>query len=272
MLIQILAAVAGAIAGVLATTAVAAWRPPAESLLEGPSLAELENYPIRVGQDGTVHLDMTEFVAACHYLTRHRSPRAAIDLLYLAARNMDLIRTSVPAHDALEELRRTYRRRHRRMVEPRQLLEQREYLLRQFGTITEALGETFRGLPIEFVLHDTRDPLDSIYVIRNAITGRREGGAVTSFGEDVVRAYGRRWTGPQAAYLLRQPATGQEVKATTIPLEDRTLGLVAFLCINIDIQRLGPQSRELREMARRMTDTPGGLGTQVFNIPNHTGV
>ncbi|MFF3861297.1 PAS domain-containing protein [Streptomyces sp. NPDC002209] len=264
MLTEILSTTIGAVVGVLVTMAMTAWRPPSETILRGRPLAELENYPVRVGADGKIHLDMAEVIAACNYLLKNREPRAAIDLLYLAERNRNAI--SPPAALAIDRVRRRYRRRYRHLVEPKQLGEQREYILRQFGKITDALGETFSGLPIEFVLHDTRDPLNSIHTIRNSITGRREGDPVSVFGEDVVRAYGRRWTGPKVAYKLRQPATGQIVKATTIPLEDRTLGLVAFMCVNIDIGRMSPESGELRDLAQHMVATPGGWGTQVFAV------
>ncbi|MFE9566277.1 PAS domain-containing protein [Streptomyces sp. NPDC006487] len=264
MLTEILGATLGAVAGVLVTMAITMLRPPAEAILEGRPLAELENYPVAVGADGKIRLDMAELIAACTYLLKNREPRAAIDLLYLAERNRNLI--TPPAALALDRLRRGYRRRYRHLVEPKQLGEQRQHILRQFGRITDALGETFSGLPIEFVLHDTRDPLNSIHTIKNSITGRREGDPVSVFGEDVVRAYGRRWTGPQVAYKLRQPATGQIIKATTIPLEDSTLGLVAFLCVNIDIGRMSPESGELQELARHMVATPGGWGTQAFAV------
>ncbi|MFE0464335.1 PAS domain-containing protein [Kitasatospora sp. NPDC058965] len=267
MLTEILSAVAGAVAGVLVTGALQAWRPRAESLLDGRPLAELENYPIKVGADGTIALDIPELIEACAYLLRHHEPRSAIDLLYLAERNAAVVHASPAALAAIDRVRRRYGRRYRRLVEPAQLRAQREHLLEQFGKLTNALGETFAGLPIEFVLHDTRDPLNSVYTIRNSITGRREGDPVSKFGEDVVRAYERHWRGAQVAYRLHDPAGGKVIKATTIPLEDKVLGLVAFLCINIDIARLGPQSPELPVMAERLVATPGGWGAQVFARP-----
>ncbi|WP_327180700.1 PAS domain-containing protein [Streptomyces sp. NBC_01334] len=266
MLTEILGTTIGAVAGVLVTMVITTFRPPSEAILKGRPLAELENYPVAVGTDGKIRLDMAEMIAACNYLVSNREPRAAIDLLYLAEHNRDVI--SPPAALALDRVRRVYRRRYRRLVEPQQLGEQREHILRQFGKITDALGGTFSGLPIEFVLHDTRDPLNSIYTIKNSITGRREGDPVSVFGEDVVRAYGRRWSGPQVAYRLRQPTTGQIIKATTIPLEDKTLGLVAFLCVNIDVGRMSPESSELRDLAQQMVATPAGWGPQVFAVPD----
>jgi hypothetical protein len=72
--------------------------------------------------------------------------------------------------------------------------------------------------------------------------------------------------GYQHSYRLRHPSSGKEIKATTIPLEDKQLGLIAFLCVNIDIHRLSPDSQELRELARNLVATPGGWGKQVFDV------
>lgn len=237
-----------------------------EVRLEGRGLIELPDYPIAVQPDGTLGIELGSFRRIGALLLQEYTPKAAIDLLYLAEHNRDKL--GVEELQLLERVRRRYRRRFKRLVEPRALAEQREYLLKQFYNITDGLGETFSGAPIEFVLHDTRDLIHSICIIKNSITGRREGDQATSFGEDVILAYAHmRWTGTKHSYRLRSPKDGREIKATTIPLEDRKLGLVAFLCINIDIARLSPGSPELRDIAAKLVSTPGGWGAQVFRVP-----
>jgi len=266
MLTEIISGVLGASAAAVVTHIVTRLdKSLEETRLEGHGLIELIDYPIRVQPDGRLGIDNDALRRVSEQLLHVYNPRAAIDLLYLAEHNKaELGQRDL---DLLERVRRRYGRRFKRLVEPKSLANQREYLLKQFYNITEGLGDTFAGVPIEFALHDTRDLVHSICVIKNPITGRREGDPATSFGEDVILAYGQmRWTGTKHSYRLRDPKDGREIKATTIPLEDRRLGLIAFLCINIDISRLSPGSPELRDLAAKLVATPGGWGPQVFEV------
>jgi hypothetical protein len=268
MLTEIISAVLGATAAALVTWLLTRAVPSGErTRLQGKPLASLPDYPIKVGEDGLLHIDLALMERATKEVLRTYNPRAAVDLLYLVEHNRSFVNQSTLLPEQLERVRRKYRRRLGDLAEPQSLLDQREHLLKQFYNITDGLGETFAGTPIEFVLHDTRDPLHSICVIKNSITGRRVGEQVSTWGEDVVLAYEQmRWTGTKHSYRLRHPRDGRELKATTIPLEDKTLGLIAFLCINIDIERLSPGSPELAKFAERLVATPGGWGAQVFNV------
>ncbi|MDG4826937.1 PAS domain-containing protein [Asanoa sp. WMMD1127] len=264
---EVLGAVLGAIVGALVTFFIGRSTSPREGRLTGTPLVKMADYPVRVGaDDGLLRLDPDALARLCRTLLEDDNPRAAVDLLYLAQRNKSAIDQSPGLADLLERVRARYRKRFKQLVEPKAITENREHLLKQFYEITEGLGETFAGVPIEFVLHDTRDPLHSVVVIKNSITGRKKGDQASTFGEDVIISYGQsRWTGTQHSYRLRHPS-GREIKATTIPLEDKDLGLIAFLCINIDIERLSPDSPELPRLAGRLVDTPGGWGAQVFHI------
>jgi predicted transcriptional regulator YheO len=266
MLTEVASAVLGATAaGIVTHMLTRVDKSMEETRLEGQGLIELPDYPIRVKSDGTLVIDTASFRRVAAQLLQTYNPRAAIDLLYLAEHNRAELGEA--ELEMLERVRRRYRRRFKRLVEPKALAGQREHLLKQFYNITDGLGDTFSGVPIEFALHDTRDLIHSICVIKNSITGRREGDEATSFGEDVILAYGQmRWTGTKHSYRLRHPKDGREIKATTIPLEDRKLGLIAFLCVNIDIARLAPDSPELRDLAGKLIATPGGWGAQVFEV------
>jgi len=270
MLVAIISAILGALASAIAThMLMRVDKSLDDAILEGQGLIGLNEYPVRVQPDGKLRIDRDSFRRVGAQLLKETNPRAAIDLLYLAEHNRDEL--EFEELQLLERVRRRYGRRFKHLVEPKTLAEQREHLLKQFCIITDGLGETFSGVPIEFVLHDTRDLIHSVVVIKNSITGRKEGDQATSFGEDVVLAYGHmRWTGIKHSYRLLDLADGRAVKATTIPLEDRKLGLVAFLCINIDIARLSPGSPELRDLAEKIVATPGGRGAQVFDVPDRS--
>jgi hypothetical protein len=265
---EIVSAVLGASAAALVTHFVGRSLSPKEVTLTGQALVEMPDYPIKVGSNGLLRLDMPSFERVCQELLVHYNPRAAIDLLYLAEHNRNVVERSANAVLLLDKLRSRYRKKLRQLVEPQSLAAQRQHMLQQFQKITAGLGDTFAGVPIEFVLHDTRDPLHSVIVIKNSITDRKDGDQASSFGEDVIHAYAtNKWAGVRHSYRLRHPKNGREVKATTISLEDRTLGLVAFLCVNIDIARLSPVSPELKDLAAKLVATPGGWGAQVFKLP-----
>lgn len=270
---EIISGVVGAIAAAVVTWLLTRWtQKEREGRLDGTPLSRLPDFPIKTGPDGLLTIDVPSLERVCQELLRTNNPRAAVDLLYLVEHNRPVQSATPEVARLLAKIRRRYRRRLGELSEPSGLLSQREHLLRQFRNITDGLGETFSGTPIEFVLHDTRDPLHSICVIKNPITGRRVGDQVSAWGEDVVRAYEHmRWSGTKHSYRLRHPRDGREIKATTIPLEDKTLGLIAFLCINIDIARLSPDSLELRTLAERLVATPGGWGATVFQVDGEPG-
>ena len=171
---EVIGAVLGAVAAAVVTFVITRAMSPREGRLRGTALMTMADYPVRVGaEDGLLRLDPDAMVRVCQVLLEDDNPRAAIDLLYLAERNKAVIERAPGLADLLERVRSRYRRRFKQLVEPKAITENREHLLKQFYEITEGLGATFAGVPIEFVLHDTRDPLHSVVVIKNSITGHK---------------------------------------------------------------------------------------------------
>jgi YheO-like PAS domain len=270
LLTEIISGVAGAVASAGVTHYIGRWAIPRPTPnLEGEPLVHHPRYPVVVGQNGRLHIDRSRVEDVCRFLLENKkgNSKMAVDLLYLVEHNWDVAQGSESTRQLVDQVRRNYRRKFGQLVEPQALADQRNDLLAQFRDITNGLGDTFSGTPIEFVLHDARDPIHSVVVIRNSITGRREGDEASTWGENVVRAYADgSWRGARSAYRLRDPNTGREIKATTIALKDSTLGLIGALCINVDIERLSPGSPELASIAGYLVATPGGWGDQVFRV------
>ena len=120
--------------------------------------------------------------------------------------------------------------------------EETEKMFANVEQIVNDLGATLRGVHFEILLHDVRNPLRSIRAAQNSesVSGRRVGDPSTRFVVEYVKYRGEHLsaafrTGSKVAYV-KQFKKDKEVKATTIPLYDRRLGLVGILCINIDIE------------------------------------
>lgn len=218
------------------TTFVLTYRPPPEDpkAFPGRPLAAYDElYPIRTTDTGALVMDLKIFAKAVVHFSNHRDLRAIADLIYLGnANNVTL------------SLEPAVRERYARLGDSHmfQLLAedtyQRERLLRPYADIVNGVGQTFAGTPIEIVLHNTRNPLKSIVAVQNPISGRRIGDPNTNFGIQLIKAYSQ--SGGHHDSFVGYGLTlkdGRAVKSTTIPLWDKTYGLIGFICINIDISK-----------------------------------
>lgn len=207
----------------------------AKVLLGKPLAAYEEFYPIRANETGALFLDKERFEKAVDYFTSNPSPRAIADLIYLgnsnhvtlmlseAARNKYVSLSNLPDYAAVAEAD-----------------SQKDNLLQMYKDIVNGVGQTFSGTPIEMVLHDTRNPLISIVAVQNPISGRRLGDPNTNFGIQLIKNYSQTERGSGQAFISYGLTLkdGRAVKSTTIPLFNKTYGLIGFICINIDISKM----------------------------------
>jgi predicted transcriptional regulator YheO len=117
-------------------------------------------------------------------------------------------------------------------------------------------------LPIEFVLHDTRDPLHSVCAVQNTITGRKVG----SPASDVALARITGQPGPEASVYRVDLPDGRSLKCTS-PFHHRVFGLFALLCINLDIRRFQPEPDCFMDRLRTPVDVPGGERVNEILLP-----
>jgi hypothetical protein len=94
-----------------------------DGLLRGTALIEMSDYPVGVDSSGLLYLDIDKLERVCRRLLAKSNPRAAVDLLYLAEHNSDLVEQSKNTVELLARVRRRYRRQFRRLVEPRTMVE-----------------------------------------------------------------------------------------------------------------------------------------------------
>lgn len=202
----------------------------------GSPLASYDFYPVVVAETGRPEIDIDRLRRALHHLVRHDDDRAVADLIYLVRQNNLSLRLSPAELDQLSTLVERHDSRGGVDAEA-----ERSELMANFARIVDGVGLTLSGTPFEIVLHDVRNPMRTVVAIQNPITGRRVGDPLTNFGVRLIRHYADADAdvGPRnyVSYPLRL-LDGTPVKSTTIPLFHPRLGLVGFICININVGAL----------------------------------
>ncbi|UXY16970.1 PAS domain-containing protein [Chitiniphilus purpureus] len=211
---------------------------PEHKVLPGKALAAYDDlYPIRADHAGTLYLDRARLIKAIDYFTVNPSPRAIADLIYLGnANNVTLL---LDAKSKAKYLRLAEIPDYAALA---RLDQERDRIFQSYRDIVNGIGQTFAGTPMEFVLHDTRNPLRSIIAVQNPISGRRLGDTNTNFGLQLIKNYsygegGQGRGGSFVSYALTLK-DGRPIKSTTIPIFHEVYGLIGFICINLDISKL----------------------------------
>lgn len=200
-------------------------------------------YPIHLDRDNIPSVDPEIFNRAIPYLLNEVDDTlAAIDLTFLREDNIGHSRDPLLPEN----------RGHYEAIIERYGLEdfykdieaQKASIFSNFIRVTNELGETFSGIKCEFVLHNVLNPLRSVIAAQNTMgisdrTLYRESTRfvvmfVKNQGADLIRAME---TGGKIAYK-KTLHKWKDVKATTTPFYDYKFGLVAILCVNIDIDYL----------------------------------
>ncbi len=213
--------------------------PKGKVVLPGKPLAAYPDlYPIKVA-DGHLALDKDVFMKAVdHFVENPKvSLKAAADLIYLGqGNNVNLLLNS------------DEQARYRKLLDNeiyddlKELSQHKDRLFDVYKDIVNGIGKTFEGTNTEIVLHDTRNPLQSVVAIQNPISGRRLGDSTTNFGIELIKDYSilANRGGSYISYGLTLK-DGRKIKSSTIPLFDDSYGLIGFICLNIDISKLAEE-------------------------------
>ncbi|MCP8937469.1 helix-turn-helix transcriptional regulator [Alsobacter sp. SYSU M60028] len=95
------------------------------------------------------------------------------------------------------------------------------------AALDSSVGDRF-----EVVLHDFRQPEQSIVAIAGNVTGRKPGGSVTQIGLSILREGDA--AKDQYSYITNTPS-GRILKSVTVPLRDGRRHVFGALCVNIDV-------------------------------------
>lgn len=201
-------------------------------------------YPIDLADGNRPVLNAATYIKALHHFLEENvyDRRAAMDLVYLRVDNFGREPDIVPASHERDysALIRKYELEFFR----EHFKDEKERVFRNARRVVNDLGQTLKGVFLELVLHDVRNPIHSIIAARNTsgISNRNIGDPSTRFVVNYVRNQGRDLMeamegGSKIAYKKTFTQT-KVVKATTTPIHDDLYGLVGILCLNIDIEAL----------------------------------
>jgi len=190
----------------------------------GRNLEEYDFYPFEVDRDNFPRFDLKDFRLGVYHFLRHADPTAARQLIFIGEQND--VRQQLD-REALADYERLYAR-----YGGDNIVEDNNQFLENYKRIVTLVGRTFQNMGIEVLLHNLANPARSICAIEGgAVTGRALEMGTTSLVIDLKK---RR--------LLNQDKLNYELnigsrrfKCTTIPVYRREFGLIAALCINIDL-------------------------------------
>jgi predicted transcriptional regulator YheO len=195
--------------------------------LAGRDLHEYDFYPYVPTAEGFTAFSLGDFKRATQHFLRDTDRRAARQLIFIGEQNnvrRDLTAADLRAYDRL------CGRYHAASVSD----DTRDFL-ENYRNIVRLLGQTFRGMGIEILLHDLSDPSHSIIAIENGeVTGRSLQMGTTTLLVDLRRRVNLRED--KLNYELTIGA--RKFKCTTIPIIRREFGVVGAVCINIDVNSI----------------------------------
>jgi hypothetical protein len=218
-------------------------------------LANYGDYPVRVEDDGRLSFDADGAPALAARVIAEKDTYAAYEFLWL----IDGVRSITNGSD--EPFDPALVQRLRQLVPTstwRELDAERQAVLDIVTAVVRGVTTAVSGCGVELVVHDTRNPMESVVAIHGSITKRALRASSTNVVIDMIRRHARHTrAGSVDIYLNR--IRGKKMKSSTIPITDRNGRLVAVMCINIDISwssdvehdLLTPRLKELlRALAR----------------------
>ena len=190
----------------------------------GRNLEDYDFYPFEIDKDNFPQFDLADFRRGVTHFLQHSDAIAARQLIFIGEQNEVRHRLE---RDPLAEYERLYA-----AYGGARMVEDHNEFLENYKRIVRLIGRTFPDMGIEVLLHNLANPAKSICAIEGGeVTGRVLELGTTSLVIDLKKRK-----------LLNQDKLNYELdigarrfKCTTIPIYRREFGLVAALCVNIDI-------------------------------------
>jgi hypothetical protein len=189
----------------------------------GRNLEQYDFYPFVVDPDGFPQFSLELFERGVRHLLEHVDEQAAAQMIVLGEQNGVRYELQSKGLAAYEKLYDRYG--------GGRLLEDSSDYLENYRRIVRLLGNTFRRMGIEILLHDLVNPSRSITCIAGGeVTGRSEGMGTTRLVMDLKRR--RILNQDKLNYDLEIGA--RRFKCTTVPIVREPYGIVGAICVNID--------------------------------------
>lgn len=190
----------------------------------GKNLEDYDFYPFVTDRDNFPEFSLRDFRLGVHYFLKNADPVAAGQLIMLGEQNG--VREQL-GREELMEYERLFTK-----YKGHQLVNENDQFLENYRRLVRLIGCTFPNMGIEMLLHDLVNPAKSITCIEGGeVTGRSVGMGTTSLVVDLKRR--KQLNQDKLNYELNIGA--RRFKCTTVPIYREPYGLVAAVCINIDL-------------------------------------
>ncbi len=236
------------------------WRGRRQRL--GRNLEQYEFYPFTVDEHGFPQFSLSLFERGVAWLLGHDDVRAAGQMIVIGEQNGVRYQLQPAALAAYEKLYERY--------EGGQLLEESSQYLENYRRIVRLLGNSFRGMGIEILLHDLVNPTRSITcIVGGEVTGRSEGMGTTQLVMDLKR----RRTLNQDKLNYELEIGGRRFKCTTIPIVREPHGIVGAICMNVDVNYIRDHvlasTERIQEFFRSYCATEMRLEENILSRPEY---
>ena len=209
-----------------------AWGKHRERKLQlGKNLEEYEFYPFGLDEHRCLFFDEGKFNKAVRYFLKRRDATAARQLILVGQQNdVDNL--------LLGEERSRYRKLYSAYGGDK-IRDDTAVFLRNFKRIVRLIGDSFPDTGIEILLHDLTNPAKALRFIKNNVTGRD----IDSPATNLVLDLKTRRENKQDKLNYELNIGARKFKCTTIPIYRDGFGLVAAICINVDVNYLTEEVR-----------------------------
>jgi predicted transcriptional regulator YheO len=195
-------------------------------MLRGKNLDEYDFYPFDMDRNNIPQFSLKDFRLGIYSFLKHKDYTAARQLIFIGEQNN--VRNQLVKED-LREYEKFYK-----MYGGEKITDDTNEFLENFKNIVRLIGASFPDCGLEILLHNLANPSRSLVELENNVTGRKIGMGTTSLLLDLKKR--KFLKEDKLNYELNIGA--RKFKCTTIPIYHRSYGLIAAICINIDVNYL----------------------------------
>ncbi len=202
----------------------------------GKNLEEYDFYPFEADKNNFPQFNLKDFRLAVHYFLKNKDHTAARQLIFIGEQNN--VRGELESVE-LKQYEKLYR-----IYQGAKIENDNNEFLENYRRIVHLLGQTFKNMGIEILLHNLINPTRSIMEIENGeVTGRKIGMGTTMLVLDLKKR--KALNEDKLNYELN--IGSRKFKCTTIPIFRNDYGLIGAFCINIDINYITEEVLVIKE-------------------------
>ena len=203
--------------------------------LQGKNLEEYDFYPFDVDRNNIPQFSLKDFRLGIHYLLKNKDNTAARQLIFIGEQNnvRQLLETS-----ELQQYEKLYKFYHGEKI-----VDDTNEFLDNYKNIVRLIGQSFPDIGIEILLHNLANPSRSLVELENNVTGRKIGMGTTNLLLDLKKR--KLLKEDKLNYELNIGA--RKFKCTSIPINHKAYGVIAAICINVDVNYLNEYVIQTKE-------------------------